>query len=368
VAFKRQMLTPRVIRDLKKRSTSGNFFYIIAVCVVLFTDGYYLRYPSFSKQFLALVVGVCLFRLIHRLFDQWIPVKLDRISLYIFMTSVVLSGLVWGVGFGQFILQQGEPDAYLLMVVCTMGICSGGVVAYTPLLWLSIAFNLLMLGPAIVVILVNQINLPLGVLVTLYAIYMAFMAGRANNEYWVALETEFLLEKKSRDLEKISQKDGLTGLYNRRYFDTAFDLEWKRGRRKQTRIAMVVCDIDEFKQVNDTYGHLAGDEYIKLTARVLAQVFQRESDIVARYGGDEFVALMPEASEKSVAALSEKVRKKMAETPLVFESHTIRSTVSLGMATIDPRSGEKELLISRADNALYAAKKNGRNQVRVYGA
>ncbi|MCP4721444.1 MAG: GGDEF domain-containing protein [Desulfobacteraceae bacterium] len=366
--FKRQKLTPRVIRDLKKRSTTGAVFYIIAICIVLFTDGYYFRYSLFSKQFFGLVILISFFRLFHRLIDHWIPDKLNRASLIVFIASIILSGLIWGAGFAGFVLQEGEQNVNLLMTICTMGICSGGVLAYTPVLWLSIAFNLLMLGPGIVLMLVNQVNLPLSALMALYSVYMAFMASRANNEYWGALENEFLLEEKTKDLEKISQKDGLTSLYNRRYFDTAFALEWKRGRRNQTGIAMMICDIDDFKQVNDAFGHLAGDEYLKLTARILDQVFQRESDIVARYGGDEFVALMPEASLENMAALSEKVRKKMAETPLKFESHTIHTSVSLGVAAITPqRSGEKELLIARADAALYTAKKNGRNQVHVYG-
>ncbi len=361
------MLTPRVIQDLKKRSITGIVFYVIAICIVLFTDGYYFRYPSFSKQFLGLVIAICLFRLVHRFLDRWIPDRLARASLYIFIGSIVLSGLIWGVGFAKFILQEGEQNFHLIMTICTMGICSGGVVAYTPLLWLSIAFNFLMLGPGIVLMLVNQVNLPLVDLFAMYSIYMAFMANRANNEYWVALENESLLEEKTKDLEKISQRDGLTGLYNRRYFDLAFELEWRRGIRKQTPIVMMICDIDGFKQVNDTFGHLAGDEYLKLTAGILDQVFQRESDIVARYGGDEFVALMPEESLENGADLAERVRKKIAAATLEFDAHSIRAALSLGVAAITPQSsGEKELLIARADTALYAAKKNGRNRVHVY--
>jgi diguanylate cyclase (GGDEF)-like protein len=368
VAFKRQKLTPRVVQDLKKRSITGIIFYIIAICIVLFTDGYYFRYPSFSKQFLGLVIAICLFRLIHQILDRWIPDRLGRASVNIFLGSILLSGLIWGVGFAKFFLQEGEANFHLLMTICTMGICSGGVVAYTPLLWLAIAFNLLMLGPGIVLMLINQVNLPLNALFVMYSIYMAFMASRANNEYWTALENEDLLEEKTKYLERISQKDGLTGLYNRRYFDAAFDLEWKRGRRSQTPIAMILCDIDEFKQVNDTFGHLAGDEYLKLIARILNQVFQRDTDMVARFGGDEFVAILSEESLENAVTLAEKVREAVAGSILEFESHTIRTTVSLGVAIMTPQlSREKAVLIASADTALYAAKEKGRNQVSIYG-
>lgn len=367
MAFKRQRLIPRVIQDLEKRSEIGSCFYIVVVCVVLFADGYYLRHPSFAIRFFVLIIGISTFRLICRFFDSWLSAKLGRANLYFFIASIVLTGLIWGIGFAKFMGQEGELNAQLLMVVCTIGLCSGGVVAYVPSLWLSIAYNLFILGPGIAIILAG-LNLPLAILFMLFFVYMILIAIRGNNEYWTALENEFLLEEKTKYLERISQKDGLTGLYNRRYFDTAFDLEWKRGQRSQTPIAMMICDIDEFKQVNDTFGHLAGDEYLKLIARILNQVFQRDTDMIARFGGEEFVAILPEESLENTIALAEKVRGTIAGAVLEFESHTIRTTVSIGVAIMTPQpSGERTVLIASADTALYAAKKKGRNQVSIYG-
>ena len=367
MAFKRQTLTPRVVQDLGKRSEIGSYFYIIAVCVVLFADGYYLRYPSFSTQFFVLIVGISVFRLIHRFFDSWLFAKLGRVNIYLFIASIVLTGLVWGIGFAKFMGQEGELNTQLLMVVCTIGLCSGGVVAYLPSLGLSIAYNFFILVPGIVNILAGQ-HLPLAILFMLFSVYMILIAIRGSNEYWKALETEFLLEEKTKYLERISQKDGLTGLYNRRYFDTIFELEWKRGGRAQTPIAMIICDIDEFKRVNDTFGHLAGDEYLKLVARILFEVFQRETDLVARYGGEEFVIILPGESLGNARQLAERVRDKIAEAILEFESQIIRTTVSLGVARMTPRhSGERAALIASADTALYLAKKKGRNQVCVHG-
>jgi len=355
-----------VILDLKKRSAIGIVFYMIAVSVVLLADGYYLRYPSFSLQFVLLVFGICLFRLLHRVVEPWLPARLDLASLYVFIGSIGLTGLIWGVGFAKFILQEGEPQNQILMVVCTIGLCSGGVVAYIPFVWLAVAFNLFILGPGLASMLATQLYLPLASLVSLFCVYMVFLAVSGNQEYWDALENEFLLEEKTKDLEGISQKDGLTGLYNRRYFDTAFELEWKRGVRNQTGITLMIFDIDHFKQVNDTFGHLAGDEYLKLTARLLSQVFQRETDMVARYGGEEFVILLPEATLEKALDLAERMRKKMVDSVLEFEAHFIRATISIGVARLIPQtSGERTLLISRADYALYAAKRKGRNQVCV---
>ena len=302
--------------------------------------------------------------------EPWIPVRLELANLYVFIGSIALTGLIWGVGFAMFILQEGEAQIQILMVLCTIGLCSGGVVAYLPFVWLAVAFDLFILGPGIACMLVNQLSLPLASLVSLFCVYMVFMVFmvfRGNQEYWDALENEFLLEAKTKDLERISQKDGLTGLYNRRYFDTAFELEWKRGIRNQTGITMMIFDIDHFKQVNDTFGHLAGDKYLKLTARLLNQVFQRETDMVARYGGEEFVVLLSESTLENALDLAERVREKMVDSVLAFEAHFIRATVSIGVAKLIPQtSGERTILISMADSALYAAKENGRNQVRVF--
>jgi len=228
VLFKRQKLTPRVIQDLEKRSEIGSYFYIIAICVVLFANGYYLRYPSFSIQFFVAIMGISVFRLIHRFFPPWLSAKMGRVNVYLFIASIVLTGLVWGIGFATFMGQEGELNTQLLMVVCTIGLCSGGVVAYLPSLGLSIAYNFFILRPGIANILAG-LHLPLAILFLLFSVYMVLIAIRGSNEYWTALENEFLLEEKTKYLERISQRDGLTGLYNRRYFDGIFELEWKRG-------------------------------------------------------------------------------------------------------------------------------------------
>ncbi len=269
--FKRQRFTPRMISDLRQRSFVGTGFYIVALVVVLTTNGYYLRYPQFSKQFVMLISGICLFRLVHHLMDRWIPPKRYRVSLFFFLGSICLTGLIWGIGFSKFILQAGEQDIHILMVICTIGLCSGGVVAYMPSLWLAVVFDLSILGPGIVAMAVGQTYSSLMILFVLYLVYMMFMALRGNREYWNALENEFLLKEKTRAIEQLSRKDGLTGLYNRRYFDDAFEYEWNRAIRNRTAVSMVMCDIDHFKRVNDTYGHLAGDAYLRLTA--IKQIF-----------------------------------------------------------------------------------------------
>ena len=169
----------------------------------------------------------------------------------------------------------------MLIAVCICGLCAGGVVAFIPHRRLSIYFNISMLMPATITILVNGLNIPLAVMIFLFSVYMVFIAYRGNREYWNALENEYLLEIKSREMERLSNTDILTGLYNWRYFDEAFGREWKRSGRDNSLLSVILLDIDHFKSINDSLGHQVGDEYLKKTAATLISVFKRDYDIVA---------------------------------------------------------------------------------------
>jgi len=364
LGFKKYRVNSRVINDLKKRSTIGIAFYIVVVCIVLFSDGYYYRYPEFSNRFLFLITGICLFRLLHLPVARWTQHKFERINNGLFFLSVAVTALIWGVGYAKFMIQNGEPGAKLLMVICTIGLCSGGVVAFIPELVLSIAFNFFILGPAILTMIVFHTNMPLVMTMTLFFIYLCFVARRGNREYWVALENEYLLEEKSKDLEKMSRVDSLTGLYNRRFFDQAFLFEWNRSVRNKTPVSIIIGDIDNFKRINDQYGHQAGDEYLKALAGLFKTVFKRKTDITARYGGEEFVVLMPDEPLENAFELAETLRLKSEQLNLEYGDQTIRTTMSLGVATCVPGQNDKSRsLISRADKALYQSKANGRNMV-----
>lgn len=348
-------MSRRVLSDLKKRSTIGILFYLVALFVVIFSDGYYGRYPSFSNFFIIMMTGICLFRLVHMALDRYLPQTPFNAGAFIF--SVILTALFWGIGAGMFMRQPEAISTQVLMVVCTIGLCSGGVVAFIPYIWLAIGFNVSILTPPMITMLAITGHFSLGVLFLLFFTYMLFMTIRQNKEYWDALENEYLLKR-------LSNRDGLTGLFNRRYFDKIFSLEWKRAVRTRTRITTLICDIDYFKKVNDRYGHLAGDEYLKATARRLEGIFQRETDVVARYGGEEFVILMPGDSLENARFMADKARQEALNSPVPYEETAISTTISFGVGSIVPKPGmEKEMLLARADKALYTAKKNGRNRV-----
>jgi diguanylate cyclase (GGDEF)-like protein len=204
-------------------------------------------------------------------------------------------------------------------------------------------------------------------MILLFSIYLVIMAYRGNREYWDALENEYLLELKSRELAYLSNTDVLTGLYNRRYFDEAFDSEWKRSGRNNSMLSVILFDIDHFKNINDTFGHQAGDEYLKKTAAILNAVFKRDYDIVARYGGEEFIVLLPGINAEHARQLAEQARQKIESLILHYQGKKFAATISAGiMCSVADFNARPDFIVSCADKALYKAKQAGRNMVAVF--
>jgi diguanylate cyclase (GGDEF)-like protein len=176
------------------------------------------------------------------------------------------------------------------------------------------------------------------------------------------------LHDANEELERLSATDGLTGLANRRAFDQAFDVEWRRGRRRGRALALILLDVDDFKGYNDTYGHAAGDRCLSRIGAALAGVGRRPGDLVARYGGEEFAVLLPGASLDGATAIAEIVRRRVRELVIPHAGSQVAPvvTVSLGVASTVPHPAEhRDVLFTLADQALYRAKRNGRDRVEV---
>jgi diguanylate cyclase (GGDEF)-like protein len=185
------------------------------------------------------------------------------------------------------------------------------------------------------------------------------------------LELEVLqkeLEEKNDKLELLSSLDGLTGLFNRRYFDANLLKEWKQALRTHTPISLLIVDIDHFKGYNDRYGHLEGDDCLRKVAQALYEALLRPIDIVARYGGEEFTAILPDTDQEGAEMVARRMMDHVAglDIPHPGGTETGRVTVSIGATTLMP-SGKfsANSLLDYADRALYEAKEAGRNLLRI---
>jgi len=169
-----------------------------------------------------------------------------------------------------------------------------------------------------------------------------------------------------QDMKELSLQDGLTGIANRRMFDEVLDKEWKRAQRSGLPLSLIIFDIDYFKQYNDHYGHLKGDDCLKQISTILTAASKRSSDLLARYGGEEFVLLLPETDEAKAYEIAVECIARVQDKKITHEHSLISDfiTLSAGVSSVIPfRESESSALINAADGLLYQAKRNGRNRV-----
>jgi diguanylate cyclase (GGDEF)-like protein/PAS domain S-box-containing protein len=169
-----------------------------------------------------------------------------------------------------------------------------------------------------------------------------------------------------RELELLSYSDGLTNAANRRMFDMVFEREWASARRTGKPLSLILLDLDYFKEYNDNYGHLAGDECLRRVARLLGEVARRPRDLVGRYGGEEFVVLLPETDAHAAEVIAENCRRLVADARIPHPRSKAANTVtaSFGVASIVPSEhDDAKSFLQQVDKLLYRAKDAGRNKV-----
>ncbi len=180
------------------------------------------------------------------------------------------------------------------------------------------------------------------------------------------VKTHLTLKFQSDLLRKLVFLDGLTGVFNRRYFDQQMATEWARAARNNTPLSLILLDVDFFKLFNDRYGHQAGDDALRVISNALKSCLRRPADLVARYGGEEFACVLPETSYEDARAIAAELERKIRELAIPHQSSSVDSvvTISLGLATrADDTAGDVQGLIGLADNLLYKAKHTGRGRV-----
>ncbi len=200
-------------------------------------------------------------------------------------------------------------------------------------------------------------------------------SGRTNgfNGYAVdirdTVKAEQNFKKANEKLTALSVMDGLTQIPNRRKFDECLENEWNRHIREKKPLSLILCDIDFFKNFNDTYGHQAGDDCLKKVAAAIDKSVCRSSDVVTRYGGEEFSAILPNTGIQGAELIAERIRTAIQSLHIEHKTSSVSKcvSVSLGIGTCIPEQGSSsDIIITMSDKALYRSKANGRNQHCVY--
>jgi len=170
-----------------------------------------------------------------------------------------------------------------------------------------------------------------------------------------------------REIQSLSMTDALTGIGNRRYFDSLLEQEWERAKRQQVPLGFMIADIDNFKQYNDTYGHLSGDVVLQRVAGAIKSQIKRATDKVARWGGEEFAVILPNITSSATLKIAEDIRSSVEEVAILSDKNNqLSMTLSIGVHSITPQWGSEYTvadLLSDTDKALYHAKSSGKNRV-----
>ncbi len=347
----------RVARDLAKRSIPGIFIYPIFWPILAYGSNFANTHQLITFGVTLLMVLCSILRFYHvQSLRHLAPEKMTfwHQGFYFWIFPQVAS---WGVLFAYAMFLD---NAYFLlfMAFSASGIVAGGVNTFAPKLKLSLWFLVAVLGPPIIVGFLLTEHWVIALLCVTYMVYMAGLAKNQNHEYWISIENEQVLAQQSRT-------DALTKLDNRRFFDEKLNELVHLSSRNHEQLAVLVIDCDNFKTINDRYGHDVGDKALQHVAKLIKKSLPRTTDVCARYGGEEFSALLPGTDVAGATLVAERIRRNLEESTLILEQGVIAITVSIGITAHEIGNFQQDLprkLFREADKALYLAKQNGRNR------
>ena len=323
-------------------------------CIVAFVYAFYfwfkLNEPFIAAVNLTFVVGYIVGLLLSK-YQYYRAAKLwffSVLMLHVFILTTLIFSPSTGFHFYYILLPSGvfllldDEDKFSKIVIMLLGLCLFFVCenyAHEPLVQLSAQAEKWIFASTIVVIMTE-----------IYFVMSIFSTAISRHE---------------SELREMATIDPLTGVNNRRTFMTVGDEMFAYANRYNKQFSVILLDIDFFKKINDTYGHLIGDNTLKAVASLLKENI-RESDILARYGGEEFVILLPETGKESAADLAENLRKIVESLSIEVNAlQTINCTVSLGVSEYNTKLSSLTELVNGADQALYRAKESGRNRTEI---
>ena len=336
---------------------------------IVWGTGFYKSTTEFARSsllaFAAIGCAQCVFALVQARLYQ-VSVSAWRFFFYslTFANAVIWSGL-----FTACFFDANFQLLFLPMTLATAGIANAMLSHFAPSRWVAQSYVSVLLLPAVFVCFSTKGSIAMGAAVLGYWFYCLLILQRYHREYFSGYVKASRFEQKHTELQRQSRTDGLTQVFNRRYFDEALKREWLQGADEGEWLGLLFIDIDFFKKINDNYGHMAGDECLIQAAAIISGAVQSGNDIVARYGGEEFAVLLPRTSPEMAKRIAESIRKQFELKDFCFDERCIKITASIGVSSMVPRAfSPGTQLIDQADQGVYLAKEAGRNNVQLFGA
>ena len=301
-------------------------------------------------------------KMLKKYLEKMDTVQIKRHEIF-FLISNIFQAFMWTVASVLAVIYAPQPFE-LVTFVMVIGIITAAALSMSALYNVYLVFFFSMIIPQIIIMLDygERQHIGLVVLALIFIPAIIFLSKALYNSRLNAIKANDTLEENVEELHKLSITDALTNLYNRRYFFEVSENMMAISLREKKVISLLMIDIDHFKKINDTYGHLVGDFILIAFARDIENIM-RESDILARVGGEEFAVLLNDTSPDGARVIAEKIRKSTEDKRFTYKNISIEITVSIGISGPSQDIDSVEELYKEADNQLYKAKESGRNRV-----
>jgi diguanylate cyclase (GGDEF)-like protein len=355
----------RMDMDLLRLSIPGIYVYAIFLPLTFWLIDFYTYYPSLGLFYSIFMPVVSACRLVHLKYSDKLYEKSRRFWLYLLSLLLALHAAASGSVLALVIHDPIFSEVNHRAILAIVAIAASTMLVQVP----KINIALLNLGALILPLLViTYLFDPYDKLIIVTIFYCLFQSSvliAAHKNYFQGIRNEATLKEQHEELARINKIDSLTQIYNRGFFNSSYSNSWELAARNQLEQTIIMIDIDHFKSLNDQYGHLLGDQCLIAVAKTIDNVAKRKTDVVARFGGEEFIVLM--TNTKASLKLAEDIRKKINDKVFNFGNQSINITVSIGVASMKPVMGSNSnTLLYNADIALYQAKEAGRNRVCHY--
>ncbi|MFZ6846989.1 GGDEF domain-containing protein [Undibacterium sp. RuRC25W] len=356
----------RFADDLYKRSLIGPLFYLIASVLTIQLSNFYQ-----GRVWLLVIPTVIFLSLWWQRYTHRPPKPNSDQSLYIHWNKrqwllIHLGACLWSaIAAVTGALEMQSNNAVILTMITTIAFSTAASHAFAmypkQARWCVIEFIL----PPILVYIFFALELrAIGITLCIYLGYLMVNLHSNAEEYKTQIETEVRLIQSRAEVAQLSLTDSLTGLPNRRSYETTWNHVWWIAARQHGVLALIVIDLDFFKKINDKHGHLTGDLCLKHFSQVLRQHMRRESDLIARIGGEEFVVILPNTPVELAYIIAENLRSDLQQTPCLIDTLSVPFTASIGVGLADWAKDKIPAdTFHRVDLACYQAKTKGRNLV-----
>jgi diguanylate cyclase (GGDEF)-like protein len=358
-------LRSHALADLTNRAKSGILTYFGCWIILAYTFKLDQLHPDFLYLNTGLIILFAVSRVTHLLaLSKSTAPDVELLHRWLVMT-ILASALHWGCMSAWVIYDDALSDLGTAILILTPAFTVGGACTLSISSEIRFLYPIFMLSPMIVALISigNSSDLMYALLCSICLTYIYTSTKATHNDYWAAITNHLVAEERAEIMEQLSTTDPLTQLRNRMFFDKEYSKEWKRCSRMSCPLSVIMIDLDHFKKLNDSYGHVFGDECLKETARAIKDEVARPSDCVARYGGEEFIVLLPNTNHRGAENIAKRMLKAVSRLEFHHDDQVIKITCSIGGATTTPDfRRDRAELVKDADTALYYAKEHGRNQ------